>query len=64
MLHPNMAFVPKVREVLLVFHPPTFTDENERRLNLLWPVHALHVYLDRTKDFRKGNQHLVIGVGS
>ncbi|XP_051815406.1 uncharacterized protein LOC127537286 [Acanthochromis polyacanthus] len=63
-LRPNPAFVPKVSDSayscstleLLAFHPPPFAGEDERRLNLLCPVRALCIYMDRTKGFRKSNQ--------
>ncbi len=67
MLRPNLAFVPKVSDSayncstleLLAFHPPPFAGEGEKCLNSLCPVRALHIYMDRTKGFRKSNQLFV-----
>ncbi|KAK0156393.1 hypothetical protein N1851_000309 [Merluccius polli] len=50
-LRPNPAFVPKVVVLgyrcptveLLAFHPPPFSSAEEKKLNTLCPVRALHV---------------------
>ena len=67
MLRPNPAFVPKVRDSayscatleLQGFHPPPFAGEEEAQLNLLCPVRALRVYVDRSKGYRRSNQLFV-----
>ncbi|XP_032363907.1 uncharacterized protein LOC116677742 [Etheostoma spectabile] len=66
-LRPNPAFVPKVVESayrcpsveLRAFHPPPFCSEEERRLHMLCPVRALHMYVSRTAVFRKADQLFV-----
>ena len=44
---------------LLAFHPPPFSSAEEKKLNTLCPVRALHVYLSRTAGFRKSDQLFV-----
>lgn len=64
---PIAAFVPKVVDSgyrcptveLQAFHPPPFSSAEERRLNTLGPVRALHVCLSRTAGFRKDGQLFV-----
>ena len=60
-LRMNPAFLLKaISEVTLnqtveleAFHPPPFSTEEDRKLNLLCPVRALRNYNDRTKTVRK-----------
>ena len=66
-LRSNPAFVPKVVESayrcptveLSAFHPPPFSSAEERELNTLCPVRALHVYMSRTAEFRRDDQLFV-----
>lgn len=60
-LEPNPAFIPKVVGVCLLvglaaFQPPLHSTAEERRLHTLCPLHALHVYMERTSAFRKADQ--------
>lgn len=41
-----------------VFHLQSFADESQNLLNSLFPIRALHIYLNRTKEFRKSNSFL------
>ncbi|XP_063079934.1 uncharacterized protein LOC134469834 [Engraulis encrasicolus] len=67
LLSPNPSFVPKVIEAsyrcssldLNAFHPPPFSSREEERWHRLCPVHALRIYVDRTKAFRKTDQLFV-----
>lgn len=63
-LKPNPAFIPKVVGVCLLvglaaFQPPLHSTAEERRLHMLCPFHALHVYVERTRAFREADQLFV-----
>ena len=64
-LHPRPGYVPKVLSnvarptVLQAFHPPPHVTVNEERLNLLCPVKALKIYIQRSSSWRKSDQLLV-----
>ena len=55
-LHPRPGYVPKVPSsvarsvVLQAFHPPPHVTAEEGRLNLLCPVRALRVYLEKSSQ--------------
>ena len=61
-IKPNPAFVPKnflaaCNPVdLVAFHPPPFASREERDLNLLCPVRALRLYVDRAAAVRSSSQ--------
>lgn len=62
-LHPRPGYLPKVLSniahsaVLHAFHPRMFADQE--KLNLLWCVLALEMYVRRTAWWRKTDQLLV-----
>lgn len=63
-LKPNPAFIPKVVGVCLLvglaaFQPPLHSTAEERRLHVLCPFHALHVYVERTRAFKEADQVFV-----
>lgn len=66
-LRPRPGYVPKVLSTafrsqvvsLNAFHPPPFSSEEDRKLNLLCPVRSLKFYVDRSSCWRKSNQLLV-----
>ena len=64
-IKPNPAFIPKnflagCKPVdLVAYHPPPFTSEEDKRLNLLCPVRALRMYVDRTAAIRSSSQLFV-----
>lgn len=64
-LRPNPTFVPKFIDStttleLQAFYPPPFSSPVEQRLHALCLVHALRIYLDKTKVLRKCYQIFVL----
>lgn len=64
-LRPNPAFVPKnpnqvcLPLELAAFHHPPFSSSEQQHLHTLCPVCALHIYMGKTKGFRKAEQLFV-----
>ncbi len=66
-LRPRPGYIPKVLSTsfrsqvvtLHSFHPPPFASSEDERLNMLCPVRALKLYVDRSKVWRKSPQLLI-----
>lgn len=62
-LWPNLAFENHTLVCLPLdmsaFYPPPFSSSEQEQLHALCPVHALHIYVDRTQGFCKTNQLFV-----
>ncbi len=60
-LKPNPAFMPKILKAIMLraFYPPAFVSLEQQKLNALCPVRALHIYIERTREFRESDQLFV-----
>ncbi len=66
-LRPRPGYIPKVLSrsfrsqvvTLHSFHPPPFASSEDEKLQMLCPVRALKLYVDRSKVWRKSSQLLV-----
>ncbi len=66
-LRPRPGYIPKVLSTwfrsqvvtLHSFHPPPFALSEDEKLDMLCPVRALKLYVDRSKVWRKSSQLLV-----